>query len=121
MKSIITLAISSLISFSVSAETKIISPSDAKNFIGKEVKVCGEYVYLKEFSKGIYMSLDDKFPNESMTLILWDSILPKIENKWGELPTFKNKQVCGTGNLSNYKGHYRISINSRYGFEVEAG
>ena len=118
MKHIVRLALLFSFPFSVLAEPLTVDSSQAKQYEGKQVRVCGELIQLRDFKKGIYLNLDDNYPNSSITFVIWDSMLPKIESKLGEMPSLKNKQVCGTGTVDSYKGNLRMNINSRYNLEV---
>ena len=109
-----------LFSFSspVFAGALTIEPKDVKSYVGQKVKVCGELAQIKDFKKGIYLNIDNDFPNQSITFVVWESGIPKIEKEWGSFRGLRTKTVCATEKVSSYKGSFRINLNSGYDFEV---
>ena len=96
-----------------------ISPKDALDYVGKKVNVCGLLAQIKDFKKGIYLNIDSDYPNQTITFVIWDNNLQKIEAEWGSFRNLKGKTVCANGTVDTYKRNPRISINSRYDFSVK--
>lgn len=87
------------------AQTKI-TASDAKNHIGERATVCGNVVttYYASESKGnpTLLNLDEPWPRQIFTILIWGS----DRAKFGDNPEtkYKNKRVCVTGLIKDYKG-----------------
>ena len=60
MKHIVRLALLCSFPFSVLAEPLTVDSSQAKQYEGKQVRVCGELIQLRDFKKGIYLNKNIK-------------------------------------------------------------
>lgn len=82
---------------------------DAKNHIGEYKEVCGFITDIKQFSKGVYINLDGKYPNIPFTIVVWkrdfNSELDKALDKI--IPTSK---ICIHGKIESYKDKPQISL-----------
>lgn len=82
---------------------------DAKNHIGKYKEVCGFITDIKQFSKGVYINLDGKYPNIPFTIVVWErdfnSELDKALDKI--IPTSK---ICIHGKIESFKDKPQISL-----------
>ena len=88
-------------------------PTDSvENYIGKTVKVCDK-VYGTHVSKGekktTSLNLGADFPNQKLTVVIFESDLPKFSYTPALL--LKDKNVCVTGKLMTYKGKPEIIVN----------
>jgi hypothetical protein len=82
-----------------------ISASEAKNHIGESATVCGEIAsaHYAARSRGnpTFINLDKPYPNQIFTVLIWGSDRPKFGDPE---ETYRNKQICVTGQISDYKG-----------------
>ncbi len=82
---------------------------DAKNHIGEYKEVCGFIADIKQFSKGVYINLDGKYPNIPFTIVVWErdfnSELDKALNEI--IPTSK---ICIHGKIEGFKDKPQISL-----------
>lgn len=82
---------------------------DAKNHIGEYKEVCGFIADIKQFSKGVYINLDGKYPNIPFTIVVWErdfnSELDKALDKI--IPTSK---ICIHGKIESFKDKPQISL-----------
>jgi micrococcal nuclease len=89
-----------------------ISTDSVANYIGKTVKVCDK-VYGTHVSKGekkvSSLNLGADFPNQKLTVVIFESDLAKFSYT----PTvfLKDKNVCVTGKIMTYKEKPQIIIN----------
>lgn len=88
-------------------------PTDSvENYIGKTVKVCDK-VFGTHVSKGekktTSLNLGADFPNQKLTVVIFESDLPKFSYTPALL--LKDKNVCVTGKLMTYKGKPEIIVN----------
>ena len=82
------------------------------NYIGKTVKVCDK-VYGTHVSKGekktTSLNLGANFPNQKLTVVIFEGDLSKFSYK-PEI-FLKDKNVCVTGKIITYKDKPEIILN----------
>jgi hypothetical protein len=87
-----------------SAQTAI-SAAEAKNHVGERGTVCGEVasVHYAAETRGnpTFLNLDKPYPNQIFTVLIWGSDRPKFGDPE---QTYRNKRICVTGKISDYKG-----------------
>jgi hypothetical protein len=86
------------------AQTSI-SAAEAKNHLGERATVCGDVVSTHYAAKNrgnpTFINLDKPYPNQIFTVLIWGS----DRQKFGDPEdTFRNKHICATGKISDYKG-----------------
>lgn len=83
-----------------------------ENYIGKTVKVCDK-VYGTHITKGekktTYLNLGADYPNNKLTIVIFERDLPNF----GYVPAvfLKDKNVCVTGKVVTYKEKPQIIIS----------
>jgi hypothetical protein len=86
------------------AQTSI-SAAEAKNHVGERGTVCGEVVstHYAARSRGnpTFINLDKPYPDQIFTVLIWGSDRPKFGDPEA---TYRNKHVCVTGKIGDYKG-----------------
>jgi len=91
------------------AVTKVV-PADAIQHVGQTATVCGRVASAKYVTKGrmpTFLNLDQPYPNQVFTAVIWGSVRPKFK----EPPeTLQGKTVCVTGAISAYKGKAEIVV-----------
>ncbi len=90
-----------------------INTIDAWGYINskKKIKVCGKVVSTYKSRKGnIFMNLDKSFPHQIFSVTIW----AKDVNNFSYEPEIelKNKKVCFTGKIKEYKGTPSMYIYS---------
>ena len=88
-------------------------PTDSVvNYIGKTVKVCDK-VYGTHVSKGekkvSSLNLGADFPNQKLTVVIFESDLTKFT--YTPTVLLKDKNVCVTGKIMTYKEKPQIVLN----------
>lgn len=81
-------------------------------YVGKQVMACGVLAGTSQFSKGLYLSLDKKYPNQTLTLVLWDENVAPIEAKFGSLNRQIGQTFCALGTIEKYKQSLQIQIEN---------
>ena len=93
----------------ISAQT--ISAADAKNHVGEKATVCGkvagERTAASSRGEPTFINLDDAYPHQVFTILVWGDDRPKV----GALPT-EGARVCATGLIQDYKGVPEIVVRS---------
>lgn len=85
------------------AKEKPVEASKPKYIVGQVQEVCGRVAKVKEFAKGTYLNLGKPFPNEDITLVMWDMY---------ELSDYRGKRVCVNRTVEEHKGRLQVHVNS---------
>lgn len=112
-----TAVVSLFIALPSYASTKIES-KDAPFYEGQNVVACGLIKEVSRFKRGFYLNLDDRFPKQSLTLVIWEDDVADIKIKHGSLQKLVGKEVCGKGTITEHKGHSQISLYNSYSLQV---
>lgn len=104
-------------SFSYSAIK--IDSKDAPFHEGEEVIACGTLKEVSRFKRGLYLNMDDRFPKQSLTLIVWEDDLAEFKQEHGSLQELVNSRVCGKGTVSEYRGRSQISLYNAFSLKVD--
>jgi hypothetical protein len=111
-----TYSLALILAFTVLAHAqaqKKLSASEAKDHFGETATVCGNVVstHYAARSKGspTFLNLDEPYPKQIFTILIWGSDRPKF----GDPETkYRNKSVCVTGMIKNYRGGPEIVVDS---------
>lgn len=87
---------------------KFIKAIDAKNYIGQTRTFCGRLQQIKPFTKGEYLNLDQTYPNQSLTVVVWSS----DAHKFSPFNQSMQKIICVNGEISTYKNKPQITLRS---------
>jgi hypothetical protein len=86
------------------AQTRHLTPAEAKNHLGEGATVCGKVVstHFAERSKGqpTFLNLDEPYPNEIFTIVVWGSDRQKFGNPEAK---YRDKDVCVSGKITSYR------------------
>jgi hypothetical protein len=81
-----------------------ISAAEAKKHVGEKATVCGEVAsgHYAASTRGnpTFINLDKPYPDQVFTVLIWGSDRPKFRDP----EEYRNKHICVTGKVSNYKG-----------------
>lgn len=81
-------------------------------YVGKQVMACGVLAGTSKFAKGMYLSLDKKYPNQTLTLVVWNESVGPIEAKFGSLNNKIGHTFCALGTIEKYKKHLQIQVEN---------
>jgi DNA/RNA endonuclease YhcR with UshA esterase domain len=97
-----------------------ITASEATNHIGQTATVCGGVASARyaDNAKGkpIFLNLDKPYPNPIFTAVIWEADRPKFGQPELEL---KDKRICVTGKIEEYRGTPEIILRDRGQLKVE--
>lgn len=101
-----------LASTAVHAQSSI-SAEQAREHVGQKMTVCGNVAstHYASTSRGnpTFINLDKPYPNQVFTVLIWGSDRPRF----GEPEqSYRNKGICVTGQISDYKGVPEIVASS---------
>lgn len=106
------LFVGGLLSINSSLSAQTIPTDSVANYIGKTVKVCDK-VYGTHVSKGekkvTSLNLGADFPNQKLTVVIFESDLAKFS--YQPAIFLKDKNVCVTGKIMTYKEKPQIVLN----------
>ncbi len=103
------IALLTVVSFSLSAQTKITAEEAAKH-IGDSVTVCAKIFGGRYFEKKVtLLNVGAAFPNSPLTIVIEDVSRGNFSQKPEEF--YVNKEVCVTGVVKDYKGKPQIVIS----------
>ncbi|MBP9786819.1 MAG: hypothetical protein KBC72_04445 [Acinetobacter sp.] len=86
----------------------IIPASEAKNYVGKKLVVCGYVAEIKTIKDRTYINMGNVYPNQEMAVIIWPDAARKFDSI---LNTIGGKFLCLGGEITLYKGVPQISLN----------
>ncbi|GLR63867.1 NERD domain-containing protein [Marinospirillum insulare] len=81
-------------------------------YVGKQVMACGVLADTTMFSKGMYLSLDKKYPNQTLTLVVWDENIAPLESKFGSFNSKVGRTFCALGTIEKYKKNLQVQIEN---------
>lgn len=81
-------------------------------YVGKEIMACGILSEVSKFSKGLYLNLDKPYPNQTLTLVVWDEHIAPIKLKFGDLNSKIGREFCALGTIEKYKKRLQLQVNN---------
>ena len=111
MKHYYIIAIFSFSLSSVAQEPKI-EAFKAPFHVGQTVMACGKLVQTKHFSNRHYLNLDKVYPNQTLTLLVWESDYKWFEERFGKIDAMKGNRFCGRGKIEEYKNNMQMQIKN---------
>lgn len=103
-----------------SQQAKKLSASEAKDHIGEQATVCGKVASARYSAttrgKPTFLNLDKLYPNQIFTALIWG----ENRGKFGTPEeTYRDKQVCVTGKITEYRGAPEIVVSDPHGIELQ--
>lgn len=92
------------------AKTSHITTNTAANYIGQSVTACGQLAQLSTFKKGVYLNFDKPYPQQSLTVVVWDGVIAPLTNKLGNLDSLVGKELCTRGKIEQYNQRAQLKI-----------
>lgn len=90
------------------AVSNTVPATQAYKHIGDYRVVCGYVAQVKGFSKGKYLNLGTSYPNQDVTVVVWNSDMGNFDN----LDQYEGRDICVQGTVSSYKGTPQIKLSS---------
>lgn len=90
------------------AASNTVPAAQAYKHIGDYRVVCGYVAQVKGFSKGKYLNLGTSYPNQDVTVVVWNSDMGNFDN----LDQYEGRDICVQGTVSSYKGTPQIKLSS---------
>jgi len=97
-----------------------IRAEDATHYVGSKITVCGKVVSTRYSAKGktspTYINLDYRFPNQVFTAVVHGK--DRINFSYEPDQYLKDKRVCFTGRVGEFKGTPQMIITDEHKVEV---
>ncbi len=101
------------LSIAATCSAQTISPSQAKDYIGKKVTVCGQVsnVFYYERGKGspTFIDMGGKYPNDQFEVLIWKEDRSKFSY---DLQSLDQAKICVTGVIKEYKGKPEVEVST---------
>lgn len=95
-----------------------IDAKDAAFHEGEDVIACGVLKQVAQFKHGLYLNLDARYPNQSLTFVVWEDNIAGFKKENGSLTQLVGHQICGKGTITEYHGRHQISLYNAYSLKV---
>lgn len=98
--------------FLIGQDTTKVTIHNANQYIGQQVTICDKVVDIFRPSgenKPIYINFGAKYPDHIFTAVIFAKDLPSFP--YNPIEIFKDKEVCITGKIAEYKGKPQIVLN----------
>jgi len=82
--------------------------SSSYKHIGDYLVVCGHVAQIKEFSKGQYLNLGTSYPNQDMTVVVWNSDIANFD----DIFQYEGRELCVKGSINSYNGSPQMVLSS---------
>jgi hypothetical protein len=111
-----------LLGMSVAAlgQAKKLTTAEAKDHIGELATVCGRVASTRyaETTRGkpTFLNLDKPYPSQLFTVLIWGDHREKFGNPEEK---YRDKQVCVTGKIAEYRNAPEIVVNEPQNIEVQ--
>ena len=112
-------ALVSLLAFGQSSRVKL-SATEAKNHIGQQATVCGKVASARYAAtsrgKPTFLNLDKPYPSQVFTVLIWGENREKFGTPEEK---YRDKQVCVTGTIAEYRKAPEIVVSDPQSIEVQ--
>jgi hypothetical protein len=120
---IATLSFLTFVQVSVNAQTlqvKKLTAAEAKDHIGQQSTVCGKVASTRYAAtsrgKPTFLNLDKPYPSQVFTILIWGENREKFGTPEEK---YRDKQVCVTGKVTEYRGEPEIVVSDPQNIEIE--
>src|ERR1700688_1701571 len=104
----------------LSPQVKKLTAVEAKDHIGEQATVCGKVASSRYAAttrgKPTFLNLDKPYPNPIFTALIWGGDREKFGTPEEK---FRDKQVCVTGKITEYRGAPEIVVSDPQSIEVQ--
>ncbi|MDW1924896.1 hypothetical protein R7Q39_05610 [Vibrio sp. 947] len=99
-------------SFLSNAKEPRIEASKAAFHVGDTVMACGTVAQVSKGKKAHYLNLDNRYPNQTLAVLIWDSNLQGFEQRFGKITKFESQRVCARGQITEYKNSLQMQVSN---------
>lgn len=103
-----------------SPRAKKLAAPEAKDHIGEQATVCGKVASTRYAAttrgKPTFLNLDKPYPSQVFTILIWGENRTKFGTPEEQ---YREKQVCVTGKITEYRGAPEIVVSDPQNIEIE--
>jgi hypothetical protein len=103
-----------------SPQVKKLTAEEAKDHIGEQATVCGKVASTRYATtsrgKPTFLNLDKPYPSPVFTVLIWGENREKFGNPEEK---YRDKQICVTGKITEYRGAPEIVLADPQNAEIE--
>ena len=103
---------SCFLGLSALADASPIPSYKAAFHVGEEKMVCGRVMQVTNLHKRTLLNVGGSYPNEHISLLIWDTDKSVFNRKFGSLYSLYDKRVCAQGRIDVYKDHLQMRISN---------
>lgn len=120
MRHVLVVALTIVAVVTVEAHQQRLATADAAKHVGESATVCGRVVSTRflESSNGqpTFLNFDKPYPNTPFTVVIFGKDRGKFS---APEQTYKDKAVCVTGKIRDYRGKPEIEVTDPGQLEVQ--
>jgi hypothetical protein len=102
------------------SQVKKLTAIEAKDHLGEQATVCGKVASARYAAttrgRPTFLNLDKPYPNQIFTVLIWGENREKFGTPQ---ETYRDKQICVTGKISEYRGAPEIVIADPQSIELQ--
>jgi hypothetical protein len=109
--------------FGINAQSlplKTLTAAEAKDHIGEQNTVCGKVASTRYAAttrgKPTFLNLDKPYPSQVFTILIWGENREKVGTPEEK---YRDKQICVTGKITEYRGAPEIVVSDPQSIEVQ--
>ncbi|CAB1274243.1 hypothetical protein [Candidatus Nitrosacidococcus tergens] len=80
--------------------------------------MCGVLKQVKQAFNQMYLNLDNPYPKQNLSTLVWNDDYPKFQERFGNLNQFVNTRVCARGLIVDYKDSLQINVKNPQFFRI---
>jgi hypothetical protein len=108
------------VSLTAFGQAKKLTAAEAKDHIGEQATVCGKVASTRYAAttrgKPTFLNLDKPYPSQVFTVLIWGESREKFGNPEER---YRDKQVCVTGKITEYRKAPEIVVSEPQNIEVQ--
>ena len=108
--------------FCVNAQSQVkkLTATEAKDHIGEQATVCGKVASTRYAAttrgKPTFLNFDKPYPTQIVTVLIWGENREKFGTPEKK---YRDKQVCVTGKITEYRGAAEIVVSDPQSIDVQ--
>lgn len=87
-----------------------IESNKAPFHVGSEAMICGKVVEVRGFTKGTYLNMGAPYPNQHISVVIWNSNEEGFTKRFGSLSLFQGRSACVRGLIESYRGGLQVKV-----------
>lgn len=80
--------------------------------VGESIMACGKLAQIKHLENRHYLNLDKPYPNQTLTILVWNSDYRWFESRFGSLDAMNGRRICARGVIEQYKNSLQIEVKN---------